>query len=483
MSSRFPIFINCRDRLDPLRLLIDWLERAGQDEIYLLDNDSRWPPLLEYYEQTPHKVIKLEGNHGRFGVWTAAVLQKLGVRGRFVMTDPDVLPSEDCPVDVFNRFSALLDKYPNVLKVGFGLRVDDLPDTFRLKREVVDWERQFWLEEIEPGVFYADIDSTFALYRENSSTLRLAPALRTGAPYLARHLPWYEDAGRASEEEVFYRSRAHVDHAIWGRDALPDTFVAALDTQRMEPRLRDETALLMPWVIEPPTVGEREFTPWAENGWRSWNEHSPEVEFCEFVAQIVRIMAPGIVLETGVGQGYTTRRVAAVLPTGSRLVCFESDGELREGLRHLPFFSHPDRVLGNEDGPAASDFVAADLTILDSEPAMRVRELEAWHAAARDGTAVIVHDTGNGHEDSTIHAQNARAVASLRIPGIFMKNPRGSFFGIRPPRAEAAAIVAAKARADAAEASLRTLEATRSYRWLPPARRAWGRWLRATRRR
>ena len=52
-----PIFINCRDRITCLSVLVDWLEKAGHENIYLLDNDSSYPPLLEYYEQTPHTVV------------------------------------------------------------------------------------------------------------------------------------------------------------------------------------------------------------------------------------------------------------------------------------------------------------------------------------------------------------------------------------------------------------------------------------------
>ena len=39
-----PIFINCRDRLEPLVALLDYLEHANHDEIYVLDNDSKYPP-------------------------------------------------------------------------------------------------------------------------------------------------------------------------------------------------------------------------------------------------------------------------------------------------------------------------------------------------------------------------------------------------------------------------------------------------------
>ena len=34
-----PIIINCRDRVTPLRKLVEWLERANHQTIVLLDND------------------------------------------------------------------------------------------------------------------------------------------------------------------------------------------------------------------------------------------------------------------------------------------------------------------------------------------------------------------------------------------------------------------------------------------------------------
>src|SRR5205085_2892488 len=49
VAMSVPVFINCRERVTSLAALVSWLERAGCDEIYLLDNDSVYEPLLEYY--------------------------------------------------------------------------------------------------------------------------------------------------------------------------------------------------------------------------------------------------------------------------------------------------------------------------------------------------------------------------------------------------------------------------------------------------
>lgn len=158
-----PIFINCRDRVEPLRRLVAWLEAHGCDEIYLLDNDSAYEPLLRYYETTPHAVVNLGENFGKFSLWDAPGAYDLTAHRRFVYTDPDVLPVAECPADVFTRLSTLLDRYPGVNKVGLGLRIDDLPHHYPHRDAVLDWERVYWEWPVEANVYFAPIDTTFAL--------------------------------------------------------------------------------------------------------------------------------------------------------------------------------------------------------------------------------------------------------------------------------------------------------------------------------
>ena len=203
---RAPVFVNCRDRLAPLRELVAWLERAGCDEIYFVDNDSAYEPLLEYYRTTPHTVIRLGENYGKFSLWQApGVLDRANGR-HFVYTDPDIVPVEECPLDALERFRHLLDRYPQVNKVGFGLKIDDLPDHYRHRETVRTWEQEMWRWPVERGAYYAPIDTTFALYRPGAPAAR--PAIRTGPPYVARHEAWYMDTQAPTEEQAFYAARA-----------------------------------------------------------------------------------------------------------------------------------------------------------------------------------------------------------------------------------------------------------------------------------
>src|SRR5207244_1747590 len=126
--------------------------------------------------------------------------------------------------------------------------------------------------------------------------------------------------------------------------------------QRERPRLSTETSLLAAWVSEPGLEDERQFTPWASGGWSSWNAMSPEREFCDLIAAFARLLSPKKVVETGVGQGYTTRRVAADLGEGQSLLCFESDTAMRAALAGLPFFRQAGRTLAEAATPIGSEF-------------------------------------------------------------------------------------------------------------------------------
>jgi hypothetical protein len=213
--KKIPIIINNRNRLTYMLRLITWLEKNDYKNIYIIDNDSSYPPLLEYYKSTPYKVFRLKENSGHLALWKTGIF-KLFQHDYYVYTDPDVVPVEECPSDVLSYFVELLNKYDSIEKVGFGLKIDDLPLQYEGREKVIDWEKKYWLNEVEKNVFDSELDTTFALYRPYTNGAKwVQKAFRTGGKYVARHLPWYENSSAPAEEDIYYKNNVRAGASHW----------------------------------------------------------------------------------------------------------------------------------------------------------------------------------------------------------------------------------------------------------------------------
>ncbi len=208
-----PIIINNFNRLFFLQKQISWLESAGYTNIYIIDNNSSYPPLLEYYSRTPYTVYRLDRNFGYRALFDTHLMLKF-INEYYVYTDADILPISDCPIDIISHMKELLTKYPNIGKIGFGLVIDDLPDHYVLKEKVIQYESKYWLNKINDEVYDALVDTTFALYRPGVKGDWQVKAYRTSFPYLAHHLPWYENSSQPSDEELYYIAKSNAN-SLW----------------------------------------------------------------------------------------------------------------------------------------------------------------------------------------------------------------------------------------------------------------------------
>ena len=143
------------------------------------------------------------------------------------------MPDKNTPSNVFELFEETLRKNSNIDKVGFSLRIDDLPDHYVHKQDVITWESQFWRNKMPSGFFPAPIDTTFAMNRPGSGHLN-ANSLRSAPPYTARHLPWYHDLSKPTAEDAYYNQ--HADRLItnWNTKKLPASVIAVLTKLRAE---------------------------------------------------------------------------------------------------------------------------------------------------------------------------------------------------------------------------------------------------------
>lgn len=221
-----PVFIVSRDQVTWLRMLVGWLERHGTAEIVIVDNASTYPPLLEYLETTAHQVVRLDDNLGPQAPWASGSVERLAAGRPYIVTDPDIVPTEECPADAIATLLRVLARHPAHVKAGLGLRIDDLPDRYEMADRVRAYEVRHWRKAFgrRPRLFQAPVDTTFALYRPLTAgfAFALGPAIRTGAPYLARHMPWYADSAHPTDEERYYRAHASSGMSHWNLAADDD---------------------------------------------------------------------------------------------------------------------------------------------------------------------------------------------------------------------------------------------------------------------
>ena len=216
-----PIFIISFNRLFDLKNLIERLEKDNYKNIIVLDNASTDEALLVYIKKLKHKVCFFKKNYGHMVLWKCGIFNDILDKTYYVVTDPDILPVEDCPDNYVEYFYYILQLYPQKRKVGFSLKIDDLPESYIYKYDTIRWESFFYEKKISKGplLYDAIIDTTFALYRPGE-TQSFYTAIRTAYPYTARHLGWYVDVDQLDKETEKYFMVANESFSSFDQDRI-----------------------------------------------------------------------------------------------------------------------------------------------------------------------------------------------------------------------------------------------------------------------
>lgn len=214
-----PIFLNNRNRLTTTKKMVEWLLDIGCRNLQIIDNDSSYPPLLSWYEIISPKVqVHMLGeNLGPWAFWNLEL--HLDQNTPFIVSDSDLLPSEFCPPDLIQRMVSVLVNNPDCGKVGAGLRVDSLPAHYSRRKLVFEWESQFWHRPFQRGLFFAPVDTTFAIYPPGAECRMTPQNIRLGYPYLLEHAPWLVNDVVLDSEEAYYRAHAKEEFIHWGSRA------------------------------------------------------------------------------------------------------------------------------------------------------------------------------------------------------------------------------------------------------------------------
>jgi hypothetical protein len=135
----------------------------------------------------------------------------------FAYTDPDLDLNKNLPKTFMQDLIQLTQEY-RVYKAGFSLDLLDSEDVIDVSQNVSqtkpfnyqkdfgvrEYEDRFWRLPIKHSnleVYYAPIDSTFAIYNKANYRGDFYDALRVAGNYSAVHLPWFPNLDIMNEKQ------------------------------------------------------------------------------------------------------------------------------------------------------------------------------------------------------------------------------------------------------------------------------------------
>ncbi len=226
---RIPIFITIFDKLEVLKMSIQsyYDNIKIPFEIIIHDNGTTYQPTLDYVKTCGFKYYK-SSNDPNAVKESIKDWYKTNDSPYYIVTDPDI-SLEGVNNDILEVFMYILELRKELTCVGTALRIDDLPDHYPLKERVINWESQFWKKQDKHTIQWKDktqiyynsiIDSTFAMYRKSFTFSKLNKnVIRVAKPYAAKHLDWYIDPNKLTEDQIYYMKTTN-ERGHWGVNLL-----------------------------------------------------------------------------------------------------------------------------------------------------------------------------------------------------------------------------------------------------------------------
>jgi hypothetical protein len=197
------------------RNLLTWPKKMAEifatqgHNVTIVDNNSSWPPLLDWYNKCPHKVARINNNDfGCGSPWWSNIITDISEH--YVTCDAD-LGLEDVPSDWPDVCIEALEKY-NVPKIGLSLKDTDCPS--QNPAYLIDQFDKFPKGNPDVWKWYDDkgkycnfpVDYHFNVWNKNERPTNFATypcGIRTNKPYTARHLPWHLVMKKDKKEKSF----------------------------------------------------------------------------------------------------------------------------------------------------------------------------------------------------------------------------------------------------------------------------------------
>lgn len=209
-TTNISIVINNRDRLTTTKKMVEHILSLNPNQkIIIIDNGSTYPPLLKWYDEIGwydeilyNVKVERRENKGHLAFWHYGFPKWIGEY--FVYTDSDIILNAEMPKTWLEEMFDILQSN-NVKKVSLALEIDDLPEIYTYKNQVVRNEGRWWLNKIQYKdyeLYKADTDTTFSLMRNFHDNCY--ESIRVAGKFTAKHAPWYIDINNLDEEEKYY---------------------------------------------------------------------------------------------------------------------------------------------------------------------------------------------------------------------------------------------------------------------------------------
>jgi hypothetical protein len=183
-----PVIINNRDLFTwPKKMVEDLSKFDNIGDIIIVDNESTYEPLLEWYLTKPCEIFYSK-NLGEASPWKNKIPEKKDYNF-YVVTDSDLDLSEtpkDCLMYIFEK----LKNHKEYSKIGLSLCNYNVSDNSPYHHFLKMWAENKWnINDVEDGLLIKqDVDTTFALYDIKRHSA--GPSCSTNFPYSAKHVPW-----------------------------------------------------------------------------------------------------------------------------------------------------------------------------------------------------------------------------------------------------------------------------------------------------
>lgn len=204
-NPSIPIFIISWNQYTYLKDLVEQLLKYPSLEIYIIDNQSTYEPLVKYLNEIDSrvKVLRQDANHGHKVYEMEHILKFIDGLGvtKYIVTDPDLKLNPKMPPNFLDRLAKLSDKYKKN-KVGLALDITRNIDLARklddTEQTIADNERQYWSKPIPNTEGYelydAPIDTTFALINTDYRKIgELDNSIRVAGDFTCVHRPWLKN--------------------------------------------------------------------------------------------------------------------------------------------------------------------------------------------------------------------------------------------------------------------------------------------------